>query len=87
MMLDILAGCVCESSVYRLYPLRSGDDVRGVCSKSNYKERSKQEIMLLTDQEDQVGVLVQSSGHTDPLSLPSTQVDALEHTHTHTRPS
>lgn len=33
-------------------------------------------------QEDDVGVLVESSGHADPLSLPSTQVDALSHSST-----
>lgn len=30
-------------------------------------------------QEDDVGVLVKSSGHTDPLPLTSAQVDALHH--------
>lgn len=33
-------------------------------------------------QEDDVGVLVESSGHADPLSLSSTQVDALSHSGT-----
>lgn len=32
-----------------------------------------------THQKDDVGVLVQSSGHTDPLPLTSTQIDALKH--------
>ena len=33
----------------------------------------------LAHQEDNVGVLVESPGHTDPLPLTPTQVDALNH--------
>lgn len=48
-----------------------------------FYNRDKEHILSLdrfqAHQEDDVGVLIKSSGHTDSLSLSSAQVDALNH--------
>jgi len=44
------------------------------------------DISPAAHQEDDVGVLVERSGHADPLPLAATQVDALKHRSTESEP-
>lgn len=55
---------------------------RGQRVKVNHKEALNHVSVRRAHQEDDVGVLVESSGHADSLSLTAAQVDALEHRNT-----